>query len=107
IDPIPRRLRHVLDSQVRNYRHELRHLASSDRLGLVPRRIALARERLARRRVSLFRLLDLHAKSMRRRLNACDAPLAAYPARIARERQHPKSPAATLNALSPPSLLSR
>jgi exodeoxyribonuclease VII large subunit len=107
IDHMTRRVRHVLENRVRNYRHELRHLASSDRLGLVPRRIALARERLERRRVSLFRLLDLHAKSMRRRLNACEAPLAAYPARIARERQHLKSLAATLNAVSPLSVLSR
>jgi len=107
IDGMSRRVRHVLESRVRNYRHELRHLASSDRLGLVPRRIALARERLERRRVGLFRLLDAHAKSMRRRLGACDEPLAAYPARIARERQHLKSLAATLNAVSPLSVLSR
>ena len=74
---------------------------------VVESRIALARERLERRRVSLFRLLDLRARSMRRRLNACDAPLAAYPARIARERQHLKSLVATLNAVSPLSVLSR
>jgi len=102
-----RRVQQILESRVRNYRHELRHLASSDRLGLMPRRIALARERLERRRVSLFRLLDTHAKSMRRRLIACEAPLAAYPARIVRERQRLKSLVATLNAVSPLSVLSR
>ena len=107
IDHMTRRVRHVVESRVRNYRHELRHLTSSDRLGLVPRRIALTRERLERRRVMLFRLLDAHAKSMRRRLAACDEPLAAYPARIARERQHLKALAATLSAVSPLSVLSR
>jgi len=107
IDGMTRRVRHVLEGRVRDYRHELRHLASSDRLGLVPRRIALARERLERRRVGLFRLLDVHAKSMRRRLAACDAPLAAYPARIARERQHLKALLGTLHAVSPLSVLSR
>ena len=55
----------------------------------------------------LFRLLDAHAKSMRRRLAACDEPLAAYPARIARERQHLKALVATLSAVSPLSVLSR
>ena len=107
LDGMTRRVRHILESRVRNYRHELRHLASSDRLGLVPRRIALARERLERRRLALFRLLDLHAKSMRRRLAACDEPLAAYPARIARERQRLKALVATLSAVSPLSVLSR
>jgi len=107
LDGMTRRVRHILESRVRNYRHELRHLASSDRLGLVPRRIALARERLERRRLALFRLLDVHAKSMRRRLAACDEPLAAYPARIARERQRLKALVATLSAVSPLSVLSR
>jgi exodeoxyribonuclease VII large subunit len=107
IDGMTRRVRHILEGRVRNYRHELRHLASSDRLGLVPRRIALARERLERRRVGLFRLLDAHAKSMRRRLASCDEPLAAYPARIARERQKLKAIVATLGAVSPLSVLSR
>ncbi len=107
VDHMAARVRHILESRVRNYRHELRHLASSDRLGLVPRRIVAMRERLARRRVSLFRLLDAHAKSMRRRLAACDEPLVAYPARIARERQRLRAVIATLNAVSPLSVLSR
>src|SRR6266851_95831 len=53
-----RRIRHVLVSRVRNFRHEVRHLASSDRLGLLPRRIEVQRERLNRRRVSLYRLVE-------------------------------------------------
>jgi exodeoxyribonuclease VII large subunit len=101
------RVRHIIESRVRNYRHELRHLTSSDRLGSLPRRVALARERLERRRVALFRLLDLRAKLMRRRLAKCDEPLGTYPARIARERQRLKAVIATLNAVSPLSVLSR
>ncbi|HEX2121620.1 MAG TPA: exodeoxyribonuclease VII large subunit, partial [Thermoanaerobaculia bacterium] len=107
IDHMTRRVRHVVESRVRNYRHELRHLASSDRLGIVPRRIAAARERLERRRVMLFRLLDAHARTMRRRLAACDEPLAAYPSRVAHERQRLRAVAGTLSAVSPLSVLSR
>ena len=84
IDGMTRRVRHMVESRVRNYRHEIRHHSSA-----------------------LFRLLEAHAKSMRRRLIACDEPLAAYPARIARERQHLKAVIATLNAVSPLSVLSR
>jgi exodeoxyribonuclease VII large subunit len=107
VDHMTRRVRHVIKSRVRNYRHELRHLASSDRLGIVPRRIAAQRERLERRRVLLFRLLDGRARAMRRRLAACDEPLAAFPARAVRERQQLQRVIATLNAVSPLSVLSR
>ena len=107
IDHMTRRVRHIIESRVRNYRHELRHLMSSDRLGLVPRRIVAARERLERRRVMLYRMLDVRAKSMRRRLSACDEPLLRYPARIARDRERLRATIATLNAVSPLSVLSR
>ena len=107
VDHMTRRVRHVLESRVRNYRHELRHLVSSDRLGLVPRRITAARERLERRRVMLFRMLDARARSMRRRLAACEEPLAVYPARVARERERLRATIGTLNAVSPLSVLSR
>ena len=107
VDHMVRRVRHVLESRVRNYRHELRHLSSSDRLGLVVRRVSVARDRLERRRVSLFRLLDARAKSLRRRLVRCDEPLARYPARIERERQRLRSTMTTLQAVSPLSVLSR
>jgi exodeoxyribonuclease VII large subunit len=107
IDHMARRVRHVVESRVRNYRHELRHLASSDRLGIVVRRVAMARERLERRRMTLYRMLDARAKILRRRLNACDEPLSRYPARIERERQRLRATVATLSAVSPLSVLSR
>lgn len=107
VDHMTRRVRHIIEGRVRNYRHELRHLTSSDRLGIVLRRTAAARDRLERRRVLLFRLLDARAKSLRRRLNACDEPLSRYPAHIIRERERLRSTIATLNAVSPLSVLSR
>src|SRR3954447_25943417 len=87
VDADVRRIRHVIESRVRNYRHELRHLASSDRLFALPRRIAGARERLERRRVALFRMLDAHAKLLRRRLEATNVPLSQFPARVMKQRQ--------------------
>ncbi|MEO8383235.1 MAG: exodeoxyribonuclease VII large subunit [Acidobacteriota bacterium] len=107
IDHMTRRVRHVLESRVRNYRHELRDLSSSDRLGIVLRRTVLAREKLERRRLALFRQLDARAKTLRRRLEACGEPLARYPARIARDRDRLRGVMATLQAVSPLSVLSR
>jgi exodeoxyribonuclease VII large subunit len=107
LEHMTRRVRHVVETRVRNYRHELRHLASSDRLGLMPRRIALRRERLNRSRVTLFRMLEARARSMRARLLAANAPLLRFPAHVAREREHLRSTVATLSAVSPLSVLSR
>ncbi|HEX7830238.1 MAG TPA: exodeoxyribonuclease VII large subunit [Thermoanaerobaculia bacterium] len=107
VDAMTRRIRHVVESRVRNYRHELRHLSSSDRLGSVVRRVAMQRERLERRRMMLFRMLDARAKMLRRRLVACDEPLAKYPARIERDRQKLRAVVSTLSAVSPLSVLSR
>jgi exodeoxyribonuclease VII large subunit len=107
VDHMTRRVRHVVESRVRNYRHELRHLASSDRLGLLPRRIALRRERLNRSRVTLFRMLEARARSMRSRLAAVNAPLLRFPSLVVRERERLRSTAATLSAVSPLSVLSR
>ena len=107
VDTMVRRVRNVVETRVRNYRHELRHLASSDRLGIVVRRVAITRDRLERRRVSLYRLLDARAKTLRRRLDAATEPLALYPARIERERQRLRATMATLQAVSPLSVLSR
>ena len=107
IDHMTRRVRHIIEGRVRNYRHELRHIMSSDRLGLVPRRIVAARERLERRRVMLFRMLDVHAKSLRRRLIAAEQPLLRYPARVVRDRERLRATIGTLNAVSPLSVLSR
>lgn len=107
LDAMTRRIRHVVESRVRNYRHELRHLASSDRLGSVVRRVAAQRDRLERRRMMLFRMLDARAKTLRRRLAASEEPLAKYPARIERERHRLRGAVATLQAVSPLSVLSR
>ena len=107
IDHMSRRVRQVLESRVRNYRHELRHLASSDRLGIVVRRAVVAREKLERRRLALFRQLDARAKTLRRRLEACEEPLARYPSRIVRDRDRLRGVMATLQAVSPLSVLSR
>jgi len=107
VDHMTRRVRHVVESRVRNYRHELRHLASSDRLGLLPRRIALRRERLNRSRVTLFRMLEARARSMRARLAAVNVPLLRFPEQVTRERQRLRSTVATLSAVSPLSVLSR
>src|SRR5258707_3789631 len=51
---------------------------------LVEGRARAKRHELERRRVSLFRMLDGHAKRLRRRLAACDDPLAKFPTRIER-----------------------
>ena len=107
VDHMTRRVRQVVESRVRNYRHELRHLSSSDRLGLLPRRIALRRERLNRSRVTLFRMLEARARSMRSRLASMNEPLLRFPGQVVRERARLKSTVATLSAVSPLSVLSR
>jgi len=107
VDYSVRRIRHIVEGRVRNYRHELRHLASSDRLGILPRRIAAQRERLQRRRMSLYRLLEGRARLLRRRLEATNEPLARFPRRIGTLRHQLQGVAATLEAVSPLSVLSR
>ncbi|MDP9361632.1 MAG: exodeoxyribonuclease VII large subunit [Acidobacteriota bacterium] len=107
IDNGVRRVRQIIESRVRNYRHELRHLSSSDRLGLLPRRILAQREKLERRRVALYRVLEARARLLRRRLEATNEPLARYPRRVEIERHHLKAIAGKLQAVSPLSVLSR
>src|SRR5437868_89499 len=68
VDHAVDRVRNIVTARVRNARHELRHLASADRLGAFPRRVAEKRERLSRGSVTLYRMLDTRAKSLRRRL---------------------------------------
>ena len=102
-----RRVRQIIESRVRNYRHELRHLSSSDRLGLLPRRILAQREKLERRRVALYRLLEARARLLRRRLEATNEPLARYPRRVEIERHRLEAIASKLQAVSPLSVLSR
>jgi len=102
-----RRIRHVIESRVRTLRHELRHLASSDRLGLLPRRMAGRRERLDRQRVALYRLVESRARRLRARLDATRDPLARVPSRIALRRQQLEAVIGKLDAVSPLSVLSR
>jgi exodeoxyribonuclease VII large subunit len=107
LDYSVRRIRQLVEGRVRNYRHELRHLASSDRLGILPRRIAAQRERLQRRRMSLYRLLEGRARLLRRRLEAANEPLTRFPRRVDTLRHRLQGVAATLEAVSPLSVLSR
>lgn len=107
VDHAVARVENIVLARVRNLRHELRHLSSSDRLGGFPRRIAARRESLERRRVTLFRVLDARARLLRRRLEACDAPLARVPSRMERARHRLESVVAHLEAVSPLSVLSR
>jgi exodeoxyribonuclease VII large subunit len=107
VDFFVRRIRGIVDARLRHLRNELRHFNSSDGLGLVPRRIRARRERLDRGRVSLYRMLESRARVLRRRLQACEEPLARVPARAARERHRLQSLAAHLEAVSPLSVLSR
>ena len=107
VDNSVRRVRHIVEGRVRTYRHELRHLVSADRLLAFPQRIRMRRERLDRRRVMLDRLLRARAASMRARLSSAEAPLARFPMRIERDRHRLEALAATLQAVSPLSVLSR
>ncbi|HEY0591916.1 MAG TPA: exodeoxyribonuclease VII large subunit [Thermoanaerobaculia bacterium] len=131
IDGAVRRVRHVVETRVRHYRSELRHLASSDGIGLFPGRVAMLRDALQHDRVSLYRLLEGHARAIRRRLDACSAPLVRYPTKLAipdrkrylalvhhrlgaamranlgRARNDLQGRAKTLQAVSPLSVLSR
>jgi exodeoxyribonuclease VII large subunit len=107
LDHMTRRVRQVVETRLRNYRHELRHLASSDRLGLLPRRIAMRRERLNRSRVTLFRMLEARARSMRARMAEVNKPLLRFPSHVTRERERLRATISTLSAVSPLSVLSR
>ncbi|HVT05486.1 MAG TPA: exodeoxyribonuclease VII large subunit [Thermoanaerobaculia bacterium] len=131
INQAVRRIRTVLDRSVSHYRSELRHISSAEGLGRFPRRVERQRERLQRRRVALFHLLDGQAKLLRRRLTRLSDPIARFPDRLAiaarkqhalatrerlaralegrlqRKRQVLRSAVATLQAVSPLSVLSR
>jgi exodeoxyribonuclease VII large subunit len=74
---------------------------------LVEGRARARRHELERRRVSLYRMLEGQAKQLRRRLAACDEPLAKYPSRVERARQRLASISGHLEAVSPLSVLSR
>jgi exodeoxyribonuclease VII large subunit len=74
---------------------------------LVEGRARAQRQALERNRVSLFRMLDARAKSLRRRLEACDAPLAQFPSYFENARRRLTSVVGHLQAVSPLSVLSR
>lgn len=131
IDQSVRRIRQVMELSVQRYRHHLRHLASSDGIGLVPRSVKLTRERLQGRRLTLYRMLERQSKLLHRRLQLADEPLHRFPMRLAvpdrrrfvaalwertltavrnrvgRQREGLQAMAATLQAVSPLSVLSR
>lgn len=83
IDNAVRRIRGVVETRVRAYRQEMRHLSSADGIGRFPRRVERMRKSLESRRVSLYRLLERQAKVLRSRLEAANEPLRRLPSRIA------------------------
>jgi exodeoxyribonuclease VII large subunit len=83
LDHMTERISRFVERQVRGYRHDLRHLSSSDGIGLALSRIREARSRLDRRREQLDRLLRRAAEQLRARLDRCDRPLQEVPARLA------------------------
>ncbi|HSP33851.1 MAG TPA: exodeoxyribonuclease VII large subunit, partial [Thermoanaerobaculia bacterium] len=84
-----------VDGAVRRVRH------------IIESRVGMHRQRLERRRVALYRLLEARARMLRRRLEAADAPLAKFPEKVERNRRRLESLAGHLNAVSPLSVLSR
>lgn len=131
IDGGVRRIRGVIEGRVRNLRHELRHLSSGDGIGRVERRVRLLREQMQRRQLALYRLLDAHARAIRTRLTKADDVLGRLPVRLGikerqryvallseraaralsvrseRDRARLKALVATLEAVSPLSVLTR
>ena len=84
-----------VDHNIRRIRH------------MIESRVIAKRERLHRRRVMLYRLVESRARTLRARLTAARDPLARFPTRVVRERRHLEAVVATLNAVSPLSVLSR
>lgn len=84
-----------VDSDIRRMRHRIES------------RLTWHRERMQRQRVMLYRIVESRARSLRSRLNAARDPLARFPARLARDRHQLEALAATLQAVSPLSVLSR
>jgi exodeoxyribonuclease VII large subunit len=84
-----------VDHNIRRIRH------------MIESRVIAKRERLQRRRVMLYRLVESRARTLRARLTAARDPLARFPTRVVRERRHLEAVVATLNAVSPLSVLSR
>jgi exodeoxyribonuclease VII large subunit len=93
------RAKSEISEQVDNAVRRMRHRIES--------RVAVRRNLLERRRVSLFRMLDTRARVLRKRLEAGDKALARFPQSIEAKRSRLQSLAAHLNAVSPLSVLSR
>ncbi len=74
---------------------------------MIESRVIAKRERLHRRSVMLYRIVESRARTLRARLTAARDPLARFPTRVIRERRHLEAVVATLNAVSPLSVLSR
>lgn len=131
VDRAQEKIREHLERKVWRYRQELRHFQSSDGLGLALRQVQIARTLLDRRRHSLDRLLRRQAEIMRARLKRVDEPLQRFPielgiglklqrvatmqervnramrSRIQLGRDNLAAKVATLEAVSPLSVLSR
>ena len=93
------RAKSELCAQVEQDVRRMRHIVES--------RLTRRRERMNRQRVMLYRIVESRARSLRSRLNAAREPLARFPSRVGRDRQQLQALAATLNAVSPLSVLSR
>jgi exodeoxyribonuclease VII large subunit len=86
-------------TQVEHDVRRIRHIIES--------RLTSRRERMNRQRVKLYRVVQSRARSLRARLNAARDPLARFPARVIGNRRQLEAVLATLNAVSPLSVLSR
>ena len=93
------RAKSELCAQVEQDVRRMRHIVES--------RLTRRRERMQRQRVMLYRIVESRARSLRSRLNAAREPLSRFPSRVGRDRQQLQALAATLNAVSPLSVLSR
>jgi len=93
------RAKSELCAQVEQDVRRMRHIVES--------RLTRRRERMQRQRVMLYRIVESRARSLRSRLNAAREPLWRFPSRVGRDRQQLQALAATLNAVSPLSVLSR
>src|SRR2546428_5012136 len=93
------RAKSELCAQVEQDVRRMRHIVES--------RLTRRRERMNRQRVMLYRIVESRARSLRSRLNAARDPLARFPSRVGRDRQQLQALVATLNAVSPLSVLSR
>ena len=85
--------------QVENDIRRMRHRIES--------RLTSHRERMQRQRVMLYRIVESRARVLRSRLNAARDPLARFPVRVGRDRHKLEALVATLQAVSPLSVLSR